>query len=367
VSRFDRWIFDSYVPTADRLGVYRIVVALFVLLVLSPGHTLATSFQHMADVPPSFFVPPPGPLRLFSGFPPAAFWSVLLLTIHLSAAALLLGYRTRAATLVLGSALLVGFGFWFSFGKVNHPMLLLLTPFVMACAGWGRACSVDAARSLAPSRRPPGWPLTLLALLLGFAMFTAGVPKLVSGWLDPTTAAVRGQFFNHFVVNGRQDLLAAFYWSLDAPWFWEVLDWVTIVFEIGFLLAVRSPVATRVFVCIAVLFHLNVMLMFNIPFIEHLAVYAAFFDGSFLLPKLATRAKIAGVLRRPFVAEGLVLGIGTASFALGSPLHGIDDLVVFPSGLLLHEAVLLGGASVLAVAYLLRLLRRPPALVEAAS
>lgn len=353
MNRLDRWIFDSYAPTADRLSVYRVLFALFVLLVLSPGHTVATSFQHMAEFPSTMFRPPPGPLWLFHAFPPAPFWTALLLAIHLSAAALLIGYRTRAATLVLSSALLVAFGFWFSFGKINHPMLFLLTPFVMACAGWGAACSADAARGRAPMRRPPGWPLTLLALLLGFAMFTAGLPKLVSGWLDPSTAAVRGQFFNHYIVNGRQDLLAPLYWQLDAPWFWELLDWTTVVFEIGFLLAVRSPVATRVFVCIAVLFHVNVMLMFNIPFIEHLAVYAAFFDGSFLLPKPSVRARIAAWLRRPFVAEALVLGIGTASFAWGSPLHVLDGLVHFPSGLLLHEAVLLSVAGALAAAYLL--------------
>lgn len=342
----ERWV-ASFEATPRRLGAYRIVYALFVLLVVAPGHTLLTDFRHVAGFPDSFFRPPPGPMMLADGFPPEAFFTGLLVVISVSAVALLVGYRTRATSVVLGLALLVGYGFSYSFGKVNHSILYVLTPLVMAASGWGAACSADAARRPegvpeCAVERTAAWPLALLALLVGFSFFTAGFEKLIGGWLDPSTQAVRGQFFNHFFVNHRQDLLAPWYLGLNAPPFWETLDVLTVVMEVGFLTAVARPFAVRCFAAVAVLFHFNVMLMFNIPFVENLSVYAAFFSWTALLP-----------------GPALALAGGLAFFRWGSPLLLLNRLnAPFASGLLLHEIVVLSAAAVLAGGFLLRTLWR---------
>lgn len=363
MSRLDRWIFRTYETSPATLGIYRVLFALFVLLVVVPGHTANTDFARLANFPDTFFVPPPGPMMLFSGFPPAYVFHALLVVIYVSAAALLLGYRTRVASVLLGVALLTSYGFLYSFGKTNHNLLFLIVPLVMVFSGWGCRYAVDASGPRGGEERDAAlaWPVALLALLVGFGMLTAGAAKLVSGWLDPTTAAVRGQLYNHFFVNGRQDLLAPWYLQVDSAWFWEAIDYLTVIFEIGVFVAVLSRTSLRILLAVAVIFHFNVMLMFNIPFAENLIVYAAFVDWSRLLPDAVLQAlqqSLTTVGRHPLAAPALVLLVGGAFYAWGSPLLALDPFAGFTSDLTLHEALVLSLAFVAAIWYLARVMVR---------
>ncbi|MDQ7039557.1 MAG: HTTM domain-containing protein [Rhodothermus sp.] len=330
--RLDGWLFDAFRPTARGLAAYRMAYALFVLLILDPGHSPYFNFHPLSELPDSFFLPPPGPMQLFTGFPPRGFFVGLHLLLDLSLVALLFGYRTRLASWLTGLLFLVGFGFLFSAGKINHVLLFVILPWVMSFANWGAAWSLDARQG---RTRPvvEGWPLALLALLIGFAMFTAGFTKLLGGWLDPSTQATRGHWLKQYYVVGRQDLLADLVTAPLPAGLWELMDWGTIVLEIGFLPAVFVPHLFRWFLGLMVLFHLGTALLFNITFVQNLIVYAAFLNWNRIaayVPSLRLSSRLSALLI-PLLA--------VAFYEWGSPVRRLDTLVAFSSDLSLTELV----------------------------
>lgn len=325
-SWFDRWIFDSFTVSARGLALYRMVFALYLLLIIAPGHGSYANFSYLDSMPDIFFYPPPGPMQLFSGFPSFPFFEALLVLLNLSLVAVLVGYRTRWATLATGILLLVGYGFNYSLSNLHHNILLLVLPLVMAFSNWGAALSFDARSDRAP-RQVYSWPLVMVALLLGYGMFTAGLPKMIGGWLDPYTHAVHGRFLREYFVIERHDLLAPLFIDVTNGVFWEMLDVATVLYEIGFLFAILHPFTTRLFSVISVGFHTIVTLILNIAFLPNLIVYAAFVPWHRLaavlpLPKTSAPRSEAS---RSSVLPILVLLGGTAFFYLvGSPLLWIN-------------------------------------------
>lgn len=166
----------------------------------------------------------------------------------------------------------------------------------MAFSGWGNAYSYDASSGRS-EEKPKAWPLALMALLIGFAMFTAGYAKLMGGWLDGNTQAVQGHVLRNVHALGRDSLLAALFAGFENALFWEALDWTTVFFEIGFLAAVLHPVSMRCFTAMAVLFHFGIMPVMNISFTTNLAAYAVLFRWRRLAPAVLP---LSPSMSRPF-------------------------------------------------------------------
>lgn len=270
-NKFENWIFNSYSPTAEGIALYRIFAALFFLIFLLPDVAFYTTLN---SLPNDFFTPPPGPMMLLDQFPPELFLRSVHILLIISWVCILVGFKTKWSSILAGLSMLVLQGFMFSLGKINHEILLSVTPIVMAFSNWGAAFSVDSKYGI--ENKTEGWPLVLLALFIGFMMFTAGFPKILGGWLDPSTQATRGHLFNQFFVRERQELLAEFAVRFDVAFVWEFLDWATIIFEIGFLVAVWKAGWTRLFICFAAIFHFSTMMTLNIAFLPNFLAYAAF-------------------------------------------------------------------------------------------
>ena len=292
-------------------------------------------------------------MMLVPDMPPAPFFYGLHLALNLGLAAVLFGYRTRAASLGVGLLFLIGYGFSYSFGKINHNMLFILLPFVMAFSHWGAAYSLVARAGRRGTVQ--AWPLTLLALFTGFAMFTAGFPKLLGGWLDPSTHAVQGHLISHFFVRGRQDLLSALFVPIRSGLFWESLDWATVCFELGFLPAIFHRATARAFAFIAVTFHFFVMLMLNIAFTFNLIVYAALADWPSVEMAARRWTTHGRVFRPPTWALRLgMVAVGVFFFAAGSPLLLLDAGFSFSSGLTVRDCLAMTAALLLAMGFALR-------------
>ena len=282
MKRLDAWLFHSYRISTEGLALYRIFVGLMILYFLMPPFSI---YSYIGQLPSDFYTPPPGPMMLFSGFPSAITLQLLHLLLIRSAGALLVGYRTRLSSLLTGLLMLTLKGFIYSVGKINHDLMISLVPLLFAFSNWGGAWSIDSlqaskrnGRQGRITEREQGWPLVILSLCIGFMFFTAAFPKVLGGWLDPTTQASRGHFLNQYFPKERTDLLAGFFLGVESPLFWEFLDIATIVFEAGFLLAILHPATTRLFVCMAVLFHFSTMMVMNIAFLFNFVGYAAFLN-----------------------------------------------------------------------------------------
>lgn len=273
-NKFDRWIFESYSVTPQGLGFFRIAASLFILFFLMPD---SLNYAFLSSLPDDFYAPPPGPLMLLESFPAEyIFWTIHVLLV-VSLFMMLAGYFTKFSSIAVGLFALFLFGLTYSIGKINHHLLVGVVPVVMAFSNWGAAFSADAARGKG-GEKVESWPLTLLALMIGFMMFTAGVPKILGGWLDPGTQATKGHFLNQFFVKERQAMFAEYFYHMDMNFIWELMDWGTIIFETGFLLSVLNSRWFKLFVCFAVIFHFSTLMILNIAFLFNYLAYAAFLD-----------------------------------------------------------------------------------------
>jgi hypothetical protein len=336
-------MFESYHPTAGGLGLFRIFTALFFLFFLMP---VASYYSELSQFPADFYNPPPGPMMLLNGFPPAWFFFTVHVLLVGSWIGVLVGYKTRVMSLAASGFMLILLGFIYSIGKVNHQMLLVLLPGFMAFSGWGRAYSFDSMKH--PSKQNAnGWPLVLLALFIGFMFFTAGFPKFLGGWLNGDTLATKGHLLNQYFVRGRTEMLSGFMVQFESPFFWGALDWATVLFEAGFLIAVLRAGWTRLFVGIAVLFHFSTMLTLNIGFLVNFPAYAAFLPWD----------KIELALKKRFISddeppgETIALKFGLAVFLVFLLIKIFDATELFmtaaePS---FNEVVIIGSAVLIAL------------------
>lgn len=272
---FSKWIFDSFELSAEGAALYRIFYGLFLLFFLLPSLDL---YPFISSLPGDFFMPPPGPMALFNNFPSYNFFLILHGALFLSTCCLIAGFYTRLSSIFTGIFLLLIKGFIFSVGKINHELLFILIPFLMAFSGWGKVYSIDAARGKKTTVKIEHWTLLLLALFIGFMFFTAGFSKIIGGWLNIDTHAALGHFYKQYFVVGRQDFLADNAIQISSPVFWESMDYLTVLFETSFLLAVFHARSARIYICMAVLFHFSLMMILNISFLPNFAAYAAFLN-----------------------------------------------------------------------------------------
>lgn len=287
---FDHWCFAEYETGAAGMALYRVVFGVYLAVAILgwPG-----SRTWLAEVPDAAYLPPPGPMQLFGGFPSTSVIWGLEAALLVGAVMLIAGLGRRWLVVALGVGLLTYDGFLFATGKIDHGThLVTMLPLVLAWApGFGVPAGADAVSTHADSPLVDGrgWPKALLALLVGFAMFTAGAEKLVWGWLSPGDQAIQNFLYQNAEVYGRSGLLTEVVQG-TIPWYiWEGLDWTTVIFEIGFLFAVVSRRWFRGFCVAAVFFHLGVFLILSISFLHQLIVYAAFLDWD----RLASREGVA--------------------------------------------------------------------------
>ena len=261
----------SYGSKVGDLAIYRILYASIVLLSEVP----VASWLPLA--PKAFFYPPLGPAALFTGTPPASVLLGLNVLLVVFVAMLIVGWKTTLASVGTGLTLLILKAWAYSLGKIDHDVFMVIVPLLLAFSGWGRALSIDARHRPPPGNAPVAQlPLALLALVVGFAMFTAGWAKITSGWLDPSMHATYGHLAKNYFFTGRETFAGRLALQVDSGWFWKAGDWSAVALEMGFLFGAVHRRSFRVWMAFATLFHLGVLLLFDIPFPTNPLTYAAF-------------------------------------------------------------------------------------------
>lgn len=302
--RWSHWVESEFDDCKAGLSIFRILFALL-------GLASVPNYGWLTGLPDSFFYPPLGVAMFFSEFPDPAF-AYLLDFVKVAALVLVLfGAHTFSASMALGIVGIVGSGFAFSLGKIDHNIFGMLVPFVGGFAGWGARLSVDAMlqRKSVPAA---SWPLCIFAVAVSFTMLTAAIPKVETGWLAWESQSVLGHMIHNYHVVDRHTWLAEQMFKIEAWWFWELQDWATIFFEGGFVFFVWNLRSFRFFCALAVFFHLGVYYSMDIFFSANLVAYGMFVPWEKLIPKKA--GALAAAVRDgatsitgPRVLYGLVL------------------------------------------------------------
>jgi uncharacterized membrane protein YphA (DoxX/SURF4 family) len=323
--RIDHWMFDSFRLTPRSLGIARILIGMYLVLYRAPA------LDWMGSLPDAFFRPPAGPLHLIGGIPTSGVITAVSVALSIATIALLIGYHTRLASCVTGLLLFAVDGLAHSFGHIHHSgTYLAAVVVIMAASNWGGAFSVDALRrgkSAEPA--PDAWPVALAALLLGFLMLTSALPKIATGWLDPSTLAVRAHIVHYHFVAPHDGLLGTMPLESTSKLVWKPLDYLTVFFEAGFAFAIASPRWTRMFCAAAVVFHFGAFIAFGIDFTGSVVAYAIFFEWSIVLDQVhvprTTRTTRAIAEQFRDLLPRIRFVLGPAVFLAGIGLYLFSD------------------------------------------
>ncbi|MCW2494323.1 HTTM domain-containing protein [Jatrophihabitans sp.] len=333
-ARFDSWVQAGPFRSQD-LAIYRIIYALLALATMP-------TFSPLTRYPSSLYKPPPGPFELFDGFPskPVLIAMELLLAVALSS--LLMGFFTRVSSLATSILYMVGYGFNYSLGKIDHTILLAVAPAVLAFSGWGSRYSVDSLLGRARQRPEPQWQMRVLGMCIGVAFATAATQKLVSGWLSLSSQAVLGQFYTKYLTEDKHSVLASVASHVHAAAPWELLDWVTVILEFSSIVAILWWRAFRGVLANLALFHVGVLLVLNIKFATDVIVYGSFVTWAPALARLPgvtlspqrTEHRVNPALVYPgAVAAILAIAAGFWSIARYAPTFGQQtELVIILAG-----------------------------------
>ena len=289
LGRFDTWVQQGPFTPLD-LGFYRIIYSACALLILP-------SITWLAEYPDSLIQPPPGPFQLLSGFPSPAVLIVLEVLRAFTLVLLGLGVWTRLMSIAVAVMLLITYGLTYSLGKIDHTILLVLVPLILAFANWGSRLSIDALRGEQGALPQPQWPLRLLAFAIGLSFFAAAGVKIATGWLSLNTQAAQGHFLIRYLIEGRTSWLAETASNLNLSPAWELLDWLTVVIELAVLATLPWWRAFRTALALTAVFHLGVLLLMDIAFAWNIVAYGAFVSWGAL--NIPSTSRAAASLRSP--------------------------------------------------------------------
>lgn len=285
---------NSYDMSSEWLSTYRIGFALYGLFIFG-----AHNYSWLADIPDLLFSPPLSLAAPFDEFPPYPLLVLLSLAIVSCFVLLLLGFHTIWASLAITVLLLIGNSFKYSIGKIDHDILYVLCPAIMAFSGWGNRYSIDHKNGRSVSGTFPS--VFIMALLLTFVMMTSAATKIWTGWFDPDIWAVKGHLLRSINVLEREGLFASQLVSIDSSFFWKSADYLVVAIE-GFLpITFVFPRLFRWNIVGLLLFHLLVALSLGIPFLAYFAVYVLYFDWKVIRQNAFSRKIVHWVRRLPHV------------------------------------------------------------------
>ena len=253
------------------LSKLRVFYGIFILIFLK------LNFTWIGEIPQGLFLPRLLSLSVFfDGFPSYTLMLVVEILLVLLGFCLLLGIKSRWAGITFIIVYIVGNSFHFSLGKISHGSVMFLT-FVLGLSftNWGVNYAIVPDRPV--SRNTEKRVLAILAVVLCFGMFTAGLEKAIH-WVDfdLNTGGFLSWFYKGYYTQGRDRFLAPLILQLP-PQIFEVADYLAVVFELSPLLALLSD--RKWWLCwllVACTFHLANTLLLNINFIAHAPVYLTF-------------------------------------------------------------------------------------------
>ena len=271
--KVDGWLFAEYYASVHDLAVTRMLLAAYLLTQLPVG-------RWISDLPRVFYDPPISIALFSNGFANELLVGGLNVVAVLAATCLLLGYHARVASIATTGALVVLNTLIYATGKIDHDILLVVAPAIMAWSGWADAWSIDASLNkvthLDPDRRRPTWQLAWMALLVSLTLATAAAAKAHSGWLHLTESSAYGHALANAMLNGRETWIGTALLSTESTQLWELADWATVGVESAGLIAVWRSRWFRAWCTILAAFHLSVALHMDIWFASNLVAYALF-------------------------------------------------------------------------------------------
>lgn len=291
------------------LGIFRWIFGFLLLIFFVP------QFSWIAQMPNALFDPPYFSLaNLFTQFPGDLFFRTITLLIIISLVCLTIGIKARISGSIFLFCWFIGNNFQYSFGKIDHEVMILALLFCMTFSNWGTHYALITDRPLSPNSSKKA--LALFSVFLAFGFFTAGLEKAIN-WVDFdfSTNGFLSWFYRGYYNLGRTDLLAPIVLYLP-KWIFEFFDYAAVIFELSAFIALLNSRKWWIsWLLIASLFHLSNTLLLNIPFFNHFLVYLVFVDFSQLKTKILGDIKPSVIKKISYFLTGLSVCLSLPYFS----------------------------------------------------
>lgn len=330
--RADRWLLTPEVNAAGRLGIYRILFAIFTLIFVFPTN----QYWQIQNLPQELWKPVL-PL-IWMDAPPSSAFLIVLDAVYIASVVLLgLGLRTRLMTLIV---LLVGTLIAcviYSFSKIDHSdtFMRVYIPAVMLFAPWGASYSLDAVLRKRQGIQPPtptesslrySWPILFLFWMLCIMFMAGGIVKAV----PPGQWLTQPDLMRWFMLeyNTGQEPHYLRYVLAQSPTVATLLMYVGLAFETFFPLALINKDWRRFYISSTIFFHMGTGVSLGIAFVATMILYVLVFDLWGLYDRFFPKRLREGLDQRLERAPASLLIAGALSFtALIVILHFIQPAI----------------------------------------
>ncbi|WP_139125727.1 hypothetical protein [Arcticibacter eurypsychrophilus] len=278
---------DSVSLPLESLCCFRIILGFYLLLIQLKTYSWIRYIPDLLYSPPKMSI-----ARFFHSFPDYWLFLAIDMGILIAVLCIIFGIKARLASLLFGVLNIVGCSFNYSFGKIDHDILLYVLLICMSLSNWGTLLAFYPDKKLKGADRS----LLLLSVLICFGMFTAGLPKART-WinLDMSSSGFLSWYFRGLSESGRSDLLMPYVLDFP-PLLIKSFDFIAVLFELSaFFMLMAGRKFWKLWLLGVVTFHLLNCLLLNIPFVVNFLVYLAFIDFSGLYQR------INNYIRQPYV------------------------------------------------------------------
>lgn len=358
IEKIKKLPFTSYNPSDEFLAFYRIFFSLYLLWMGISNDSWVYS------IPNSAMHPPISILSFTDNVPPEWFFIGCYYSMYLCLLLILIGLKPRIFAILYMVVYIVSSNYAFSFGKINHTFVYALPIIIMAFSPWNMTYSFFPEPKRETDILSKSWPMFLLSMLLGFGIFTAGLAKILGGWLNTDIQSTQVFFYQYRYGIGWDDLMSDTYDKINSQFFWEFLDYCTVFFETIFLVAFLKPKFFRLMILVTLFFHLNVLLMFNISFTYSIGFYALFIPSQ-LVP-LNFKAKLKRLLKTVFQPRYKLWGIAFVAlylllivvFDFNGVSYILNKFFELFDSIYASSLIILGGAFLFGIYLLIRSFRK---------
>jgi hypothetical protein len=277
--------------------------------------------ETLSQLGDELFSAPLGPFLVFTGWPPEEAFFILKVATTVSLLALLLGVRTIFFSYFITFLLIAEAGFRYSTGKIDHDIVLLILPALLA-KSWGQVMALIPSIPKPYNPRPLAW-------VIGFYFFSSGFIKLWSGYFDLSQQAIAGWLEFYIINYGFAGPLATHILGLPNTAL-ESLDWVAVIFECSMLVFMLKPKLLKMGLILALMFHSAVFLTFGIDFLKLVIAYMALIAVKVPFPprKISIKSGLFLVAITVFAATFYETGIAWLSASLSGLLSYLFFLII---------------------------------------
>lgn len=184
IDRLNRYISEYFSFSWETLGYARILYGMTLFSFFSSWYSVSRDNLFL-QIPQYLFDPPKTNILNYLPTPDPLFFTVSIWILFVCWICIITGVYTKITSFIWSALMIILSGINYSYGKIDHDLIILITPAVLSLTNWWSY--ISWGKYLPWKKRDvENWPITLLLLCFFFWFFSAWIEKIVDlRYLNP--------------------------------------------------------------------------------------------------------------------------------------------------------------------------------------